>query len=232
MFGWSRILVPTRKLMIVTIDGPAASGKGTAAKALAGALGFDYLDTGAMYRAVALALGRTRTEFADEPAVELALKDVSIGITADRVTLNGEDVTLAIREHEVSQNASKVAAIDAVRIFLVEQQRRIAADRDIICDGRDQGSVVFPDAPCKFYIDAAFETRVERRFQELQAKGKGVTREWVAADIRERDHRDSHRHLGPLVMTPDMHHIDTTNLTPEQVLAELEGVARRCLDRN
>jgi cytidylate kinase len=217
--------------MIVTIDGPAASGKGTAAKALARALGFDYLDTGAMYRAVALALARAGTDFADGAAVAQALKGVAVGITADAVTLDGGDVTLAIREHEVSQAASKVAAVDAVRLFLVEQQRRIADDRDIVCDGRDQGSFVFPRSPCKFYIDAAFDTRVERRFRELAAKGKAVTREWVAADIRERDHRDSTRHLGPLVRTPDMHHIDTTHLTPERVAAELEEVARRCLAR-
>ncbi|HUR55408.1 MAG TPA: (d)CMP kinase [Gemmataceae bacterium] len=217
--------------MIVTIDGPAASGKGTAAKALARSLGFDYLDTGAMYRAVALALVRARIDFADLRAVEAALPGMRIGWAAGAVSLNGQDVTDAIREGEAAQNASKVAAIDAVRLFLVEQQHRIADGRDIICDGRDQGSFVFPTAPCKFYIDAAFETRVERRFQEHVKKGKAVTREWVSADIAERDTRDSTRHLGPLVRTPDMHHIDTTHMTPEEVLAKLEEVARRCLAR-
>ena len=217
--------------MIVTIDGPAASGKGTAAKALARTLGFDYLDTGAMYRAVALALGRGGIPFTDLGAVEAALPGMHIGWADGTIALDGEDVTDAIRDGAAANNASKVAAIDAVRLFLVEQQRRIAAGRDIICDGRDQGSFVFPDSPCKFYIDAAFETRVERRYQEHIKKAKLVTREWVNNDIRERDDRDSSRHLGPLVRTPDMHHIDTTNMTPADVLAELEEVARRCLAR-
>jgi cytidylate kinase len=217
--------------MIVTIDGPAASGKGTAAKALARSLGFDYLDTGAMYRAVALALVRARIDFADLGAVEAALPGIRIGWAAGAVSLNGDDVTAAIREGEAANNASKVAAIDAVRLFLVEEQRRIADHRDIICDGRDQGSFVFPAAPCKFYIDAEFETRVERRYQEHVRKGKSVTREWVSKDIAERDERDSNRHLGPLVLTSDMHHIDTTHMTPDEVLAELEEVARRCLVR-
>ena len=217
--------------MIVTIDGPAASGKGTAAKALARSLGFDYLDTGAMYRAVALAVVRARIDLADIPAVAAHLPSILIESSFDTVKLNGEDVTLEVREGAAAQNASKVAAIDPVRLFLVEEQRRIADARDIICDGRDQGSFVFPAAPCKFFIDAAFETRVERRFRELLGKGRDVTREWVSADIAERDLRDSTRHLGPLVRTPDMHHIDTTHMTPTEVVAQLEEVARRCLAR-
>ena len=217
--------------MIVTIDGPAASGKGTAAKALARLLNFDYLDTGAMYRAVALAVARARIDFDDPAAVETLLPSVAIESSFDTVKLNGEDVTAAVREGEAAQNASKVAAIDAVRLFLVAEQRRIADHRDMICDGRDQGSFVFPAAPCKFYIDAEFETRVDRRHRELLSKGRTVAREWVSADIQERDHRDSTRHLGPLVMTPDMHHIDTTHMTPQEVVAQLEEVARRCLAR-
>lgn len=217
--------------MIVTIDGPAASGKGTAAKALARSLNFDYLDTGAMYRAVALSLVRASVDFADVRAVAAHLPSILIASSFDAVTLNGEDVTHAVREGEAAQNASKVAAIDAVRLFLVEEQRRIADDRDIICDGRDQGSFVFPTAPCKFFIDAAFEARVDRRFRELVGKGREVTREWVSADLAERDHRDSTRPLGPLVRTPDMHHVDTTHMTPGQVVAQLEEVARRCLAR-
>jgi cytidylate kinase len=217
--------------MIVTIDGPAASGKGTAAKALARSLAFDYLDTGAMYRAVALSVVRAGIDFADIPAVAAHLPSILIESSFDTVKLNGEDVTLVVREGAAANNASKVAAIDAVRLFLVEEQRRIADDRDIICDGRDQGSFVFPTAPCKFFIDAAFETRVERRFRELLGKGRDVTREWVSGDIAERDQRDSTRHLGPLVLTPDMHHIDTTHMTPAQVVEQLEEVARRCLAR-
>src|SRR5262245_33329405 len=135
--------------MIITIDGPAASGKGTIAKGISARLGFEYLDTGAMYRAVALAVIRRNIAFEDRAAVAAVLKEIEIGMPSGKVILNQEEVTDAIRAPELSQGASKVAEIPAVREFLVPQQRRIATGRDFVCEGRDQGTVVFPDSPVK-----------------------------------------------------------------------------------
>lgn len=214
--------------MIVTIDGPAGSGKSTAARLLAARLGFDYLDTGAMYRAVALALAPRGIEFADLPAVEAALPDIHIEMPAGRVLLNGEDVSLAIRTAEASQGASKVAVIPAVRRFLAAEQRRIAAGRDMVCEGRDQGTFVFPDAGCKFFLTADPQARAERRHRELAAKGECVTLEDVLAAQAERDARDAARDLAPMRPADDAVILDTTYLTADDVLARLEEVVRRC----
>jgi cytidylate kinase len=138
-------------------------------------------------------------------------------------------VTEAIRAPEVSQGASKVAAIPAVRAFLIPQQRRIAAGRDIVCEGRDQGTVVFPDAPAKFYITADVRVRAERRFRELRARGVDTTVEREVAELAERDRRDSERADGPLRQPPDAIVIDTTRLTPDEVLDRLEREIRKCL---
>jgi len=215
--------------MIVTIDGPAASGKGTVAKGVAVRLGFAYLDTGAMYRAVALAALRQGLSCDDSAGVVSMLPTIHIEMPPDRVVLNGEDVTEAIRAPEVSQGASRVAAIPRVRAFLVPQQRRIAAGRDIICEGRDQGTVVFPDAPIKFYVTADVRTRAERRYRELVARGAATTLEREVAELIERDQRDSQRADGPLRQPPDAIVIDTTHLTPDEVLDRLEGEIRKCL---
>jgi CMP/dCMP kinase len=213
--------------MIITIDGPGASGKGTAASGIAARLGFAYLDTGAMYRAVALAALRRGVACDDAAAVAAILPGIHIEMPPDRVLLDGEDVTEAIRAPEVSQGASKVAAIPAVRAFLIPQQRRIAAGRDIVCEGRDQGTVVFPDAPVKFYITADVRVRAERRSRELRAKGVDTTPEREVAELAERDRRDSERADGPLRQPPDAIVIDTTRLTPDEVLDRLEGEIRK-----
>ena len=215
--------------MIITIDGPAASGKGTVARGIADRLGFAYLDTGAMYRAVALAALRRGLSCDDAAAVNALLPTIHIEMPRDRVRLNGEDVTEAIRAPEVSQGASKVAAIPQVRAFLVPQQRRIAAGRDIVCEGRDQGTVVFPDAPVKFYVTADVRTRAERRYRELAGKGTATTLDREVAELIERDRRDSERADGPLRQPPDAVVIDTTHLNPDEVLDRLEGVIRGCL---
>lgn len=214
--------------MIVTIDGPAASGKGTVAKALALRLGFAYLDTGAMYRAVALAVLRAGKACDDAAAVAALLPDIHIEMPAERVLLNGEDITAGIREPHVSQGASKVAAIPAVRAFLVPQQRRIGQTQDMISEGRDQGTVVFPDAPVKFYVTADVRVRAERRRKELVERGVTTTLERELAELIERDRRDSERTDGPLRQPPDAKVIDTSHRTVEEVLAEMEGVVRRC----
>src|SRR5262245_37358102 len=214
--------------MIVTIDGPAASGKGTVARGLATRLGFAYLDTGAMYRAVALFAIRRGIDCASAAAVERELPEIHIEMPPDHVLLNGEDVTEAIRAPEVSQGASKVAAISAVRAFLVPQQRRIGLGRDIVCEGRDQGTVVFPDAPVKFYVTASICVRAERRYRELVARGVETTLDREVIELVERDRRDSTRADGPLRQPPDAIVIDSSDRTASAVIDDMEEVIRRC----
>ncbi len=213
----------------MTIDGPAASGKGTVAKGLAERLGFAYLDTGAMYRAVALFAIRADVTCDDASAVECLLPDVHIEMPPDHVWLNNEDVTDTIRAPEVSQCASKVAAIPVVRAFLVPQQRRICQGRDIISEGRDQGTIVFPDAAVKFYITADVRIRAQRRYLELIKREVATTLEREVAELEERDRRDSQRPDSPLFRPPGSHLIDTTHRTVDSVLDEMEGVVRRCM---
>lgn len=215
--------------MIVTIDGPAGSGKSTAARALASRLGFDYLDTGAMYRAVALAVLRRGIDPTDAAAVEPLLVGLHVEALGGHVRLNGDEVAELIRTPEVAGGASKVAAIGAVRRLLAAEQRRTAAGRDIVCEGRDQGSFVFPDAGCKFYLDADPHVRAERRHRELLAKGQTVTLEVVLTQQLERDHRDSTRPDAPLTRPADAVVLDTTHLTADELLARMEPeVRRRC----
>jgi CMP/dCMP kinase len=212
--------------MIVTIDGPAGVGKSTVTKALAARLGFEYLDTGAMYRAVALAMLRRAIPPDDEARVANTLGELRIEMPPGRVVLNSEDVTALIRSPEVSRGASKVAAIPAVRRFLVDVQRRAAAGRNIVCEGRDQGTFVFPDAERKFYLVADPRIRAERRAAELTARGEHVTIEAVLADQEERDRRDSQRDFAPLKPAPDAVVVDTTHLTAEEVLTKLVEAIR------
>jgi cytidylate kinase len=215
--------------MIVTIDGPAGSGKSTAAIALATRLGFEYLDTGAMYRAVALAFVRRGVDATDAGAVRAVLAGLSVEVPPGRVLLDGEDVTTAIRAPEVSQGASRVAVIPAVRRFLAAQQRRAAEGRHIITEGRDQGTAVFPDAGCKFFLTADARARAERRHSELLERGLDIPLADVLEEILERDHRDSTRADSPLCRSDDAVVIDTTHLPPEAVVAQMEAeVRRRC----
>lgn len=208
--------------MIVTIDGPSGVGKSTVTKALAARLGFEYLDTGAMYRATALAMLRRGIPLEEAAAVTAALPDVHIEMPPGRVLLDGEDVSAAIRTPDVSQGASKVAVIPAVRHFLAAEQRRIAAGRNVVCEGRDQGSFVFPGAERKFFLVADPRVRAERRAAELTAKGQPTTAEEVFAHQEERDRRDAERDLAPMRPAPDAVVVDTTHLTTEQVIALLE----------
>lgn len=211
--------------MIVTIDGPSGVGKSTVTKGLAARLGFEYLDTGAMYRAVALAMLRRGIPL-EEAAVTAALPEVHIEMPPRRVLLNGVDVTDAIRTPEVSQGASKVAVIPAVRRYLAAEQRRIAVGRNMVCEGRDQGTFVFPDAKRKFFLTADPRCRAERRAVELAAKGEFVTAEEVLAHQDERDRRDAERDLAPMKPAPDAVIVDTTHFTLEEVIAKLEEAIR------
>lgn len=213
--------------MIVTIDGPSGVGKSTVARLLAARLGFEHLDTGAMYRAVALAVLRAGADPADAAAVGAALPGLHIELPPGRVLLNGADVTAAVRTPEVSQGASKVAAVPAVRRHLAERQRAFAAGRDVVCEGRDQGTFVFPDARFKFFLVADARARAARRAAELCAKGQRVSADEVLADQDERDRRDAARDLAPMKPAPDAEVVDTTDLSIDAVVAHLESAIRR-----
>lgn len=214
--------------MIVTIDGPAGSGKSTAARGLARRLGFEYLDTGAMYRAVALALTRADLPFADAGRVVEFLNHTRLEMPGDRVLLDGQDISESIRHPSISDASSRVAVEPHVRAVLVQWQRQVANGRDMVCEGRDQGSVVFAESPCKFYLTARLETRALRRLEELRARGVETTLDRMIEDLEIRDHRDATREVGPLLQPDDAIVIETDGLTPDQVLDRLEAEVRRC----
>ena len=214
--------------MIVTIDGPAGSGKSTAAKGLARRLGFEFLDTGAMYRAVALALTRASISFSDAGRVVEFLNHTRLEVQAGKMLLDGEDVSEAIRHPSMSDASSRVAVEPHVRAVLIQWQRQMANGRDMVCEGRDQGSVVFTDSPCKFFLTASVSTRAARRMTELRARGVQATLDHVIEELEIRDHRDRTREVGPLTMPADATVIETDGLTPGQVLDRLEAEVRRC----
>lgn len=214
--------------MIVTIDGPAGSGKSTAARGLARRLGFEFLDTGAMYRAVALALTQANLPFSDAARVVEYLARTRLEMPPGRVLVNGEDVSDAIRHPSMSDASSRVAVEPHVRAVLVGWQRQVASGRDMVCEGRDQGSVVFADSPCKFYLTASLPARAARRLAELAARGVKSTLERVTEDLEIRDHRDRTREVGPLLPADDAIVVETDGLTPEQVVDRLEAEVRRC----
>ncbi len=215
--------------MIVTIDGPAGSGKSTVARALATRLGFEFLNTGAMYRAVSYVLTTTGIHFEDDERVNAVLADFRLEMSSGHVILNGCDVTPLLRTAEMNSASSRIATRPNVRQFLVEQQRKIAIGRKMVCEGRDQGTVVFPDAACKFFLTATVAARAERRYQEMVGRGLDISREQVLAEQEERDRRDSSRETAPLRPAEDAILIDTSDMTAEQVLARLEEDCRRCL---
>jgi cytidylate kinase len=217
--------------MIVTIDGPAGAGKSSAAKALARRLGFEFLDTGAMYRAVALAALRAGLDLHDHAALARLVGTLTLDMPPGRVLLNGEDVTAAIRTPEVTAATSPVADSKPVRQHLVGLQRAIAAGRNMVCEGRDQGTVVFPDAARKFFLKADPVERARRRQREMEARGEAVDFEAVLRAQQERDRRDAARDLAPMVPAEDAILLDSTSLTLAQVVDLMEGEVRRCLNR-
>ena len=215
----------------IAIDGPSGAGKSTLARRLARELGFLYVDTGAIYRTVGLAARRQGIDPADAAAVAALLPGLSItmGYGEDglqRMALNGEDLTAAIRENEISAYASKAAAIPAVRDFLLEMQRRMAREHDVIMDGRDIGTVVLPQADLKIYLTAAAEARAERRFRELLERGQKAEFERVLAEVIERDRRDTERETAPLRRADDAVTADTTGLDLEESFQLLLGLIR------
>ncbi len=212
--------------MIVTIDGPAGSGKSTAARGLSQRLGFEFLDTGAMYRCVALAVLNQGIDPADSQSVGDVSQQIRISFADAHVILNGVDVTQAIRTAEVSEAASKVAQYPVVREALVDLQRQAAEGVNIVSEGRDQGTVVFPDALCKFFLIADPEERARRRFDEMQGQDQEITQEEILQQIHQRDQRDESRTVAPLKPADDAVEINTSQLSIEEVLDQLEQTVR------
>lgn len=218
----------------ISIDGPSGAGKGCVAKSLSDRLGILNIDTGAMYRAFALYCKQTNVDVEDELKVKQALGNVDINlepcIQGIRVLLNGSDVSKDIRNEQIGLMASKVSTIGIVREYMKKKQISLAGNHNVVAEGRDIGSIVFPDAELKIYLTADVETRAYRRYKDLLEKNKDVTFEQVLEDIKRRDASDKTRKISPLVKTEDMIEIDNTNLSKEQVIEiVLELVARKGL---
>lgn len=207
--------------MIVTIDGPGGSGKSTMAKILAKRTGINYLDTGAMYRAVGYWAKKNNVDPDDPAAVRELIRDLVMNVWTEsgiqQVEVNGENVTPYIRENSVSMVASTISKIPAVRLKMVDLQRKIASKGDYVLDGRDTGSFVFPNADYKFYITATSDVRAERRRKELAEKGTDITFEELKREIQARDEQDMNREFAPLVVPKDAIIIDTSAMTVDEV---------------
>ena len=219
--------------IIVAIDGYSSCGKSTIAKALAKYAGYTYVDTGAMYRAIALyTLRNGLTETAD---IIAALPQVEVGFVlvngAQHVTLNGEDVEGLVRTLEVGNRASQVSQIKEVRVFLVAQQQKMGDAKGIVMDGRDIGTVVFPKAELKLFLTASPEVRAQRRYDELVAKGEKPNYDEVLADVNDRDYRDTHRAESPLRQAEDAIVVDNSHMTPDEQMEVIYGLFDKILNQ-
>ncbi len=214
--------------MKIALDGPAGAGKSTVAKAIAKKLDIMYLDTGAMYRAVALHMLDNGIKVEEQDKVEEALKNIDLLVKYEdgtqKMYLKGQDVSLRIRENAVSKAASDFSALQPVRLFLVKMQRETASKNDCILDGRDIGTFVLPDADFKFYLTADSAERAKRRAKELAEKGQVVDVKKIQEEIEQRDYNDSHREFAPLKQAEDAVLVDSTNMTIEEVITFVTNI--------
>ncbi len=214
----------------VAIDGPAGAGKSTIAKQIARKLGYIYVDTGAMYRAMAYYLIQNQVDAADQEAIAAACQHADISICYQDgeqvVLLNGENVNAYLRTEAVGNMASVSSVVPEVRKKLVELQQKLARETDVVMDGRDIGTVVLPDADVKVYLTASVETRAKRRFLELQEKGESADLAKIAADIEDRDYRDMHRDISPLRQAEDATLVDSSDMTIDQVVERILELCR------
>lgn len=212
------------KNVIITVDGPSGAGKGTLCYALAQKLGFNFLDSGAIYRITALAATKKAIPLDDENTLAEIGQNLDVQFIPQdgevNVILNGENVGDQIRTAEAGQNASKVAAFPKVRQALLQRQRDFASEKGLIADGRDMGTVVFPEAQIKLFLDASAEERAKRRVKQLQSKGFNANFDEILAEIKERDFRDRNRAVAPLVPAADALLLDSTNLSIDEVIQQ------------
>jgi len=216
---------------VIAIDGPAGSGKSTIAVELARRLGRLHVNTGAMYRAFTVKVLRSGVRLEDHVALVALLKRTTVELRPDedggvRVLLDGEDVTSEVGAPEVSRLVSPISLMPEVRTLMVRKQQRLALDCDIVAEGRDVTTVVYPDADCKFYLDASLDERARRRLAQFEARGEAATLDAVRRELAERDHRDSTRALSPLTRAKDAIIVDTTTMTPKQVVEHLLGIVQ------
>jgi len=212
---------------VIAIDGPSASGKGTVAQGVADALGFHWLNSGALYRAVALAALESKADLENESNLSNIALNLKAKFVGDLVEIEGRDVTDAIREEKVSIAASRIASRPGVRKALLTRQRGFRQPPGLVAEGRDMGSVVFPDAVLKIYLTASPEARAQRRYKQLMDKGMGATMTALLQDIRERDERDTQRAAAPLKKATDAVLIDTTDLTAANAMAQVLALYKR-----
>lgn len=214
----------------IAIDGPAGAGKSTIAKMLAKELGYVYVDTGAMYRAMAYYFLQQGIDKEDEAAINAAVDGVDVTIRyedgSQKVLLNGADVTGSLRTEQVGNMASSTSVYPAVRVKLVALQQKLAKTADVIMDGRDIGTCVLPDAQVKIYLTASVETRAKRRYDELVEKGELADRTKIEEDIKERDYRDMHREMSPLRQADDAVLVDSSDMSIEQVVSAILGIVK------
>lgn len=212
--------------MIVTIDGPAGAGKSTVTRKLAQELGFQCLDTGAMYRAVTWQAVQNKVDFDDETALQLIAQNLILEFDSERVVVSGIDVSEAIRTPEVTRQVSQVADAVSVRSHLVALQRRIASTGDFVCEGRDQGTVAFPDAFCKVFLTASANSRAQRRSEQLLAAGHFVDFDQIVREQKTRDVQDQSREIGRLQKAIDAVEVNTDQMTIDEVVAKLAKLVR------